>query len=354
MWPGRSSASPSKGSELEVTALLRDAAAGRVPSLLLIHGSESLLVDDLVERLTRALLPDDQAADWNREVFHADQLLPDALIATGASLSLFGGRRLVLVRGVAGLPAKAADRLRDALAEARQAPAGWPAEGTTVLLVAASADRRAAGLRVLPEDDQVEVRPPAGRAVVGWLRERARGTGLDLGPEAAQALVDLVGEDLARLVAELEKASLYTAGDRRVSEEVVRALAGETRTRQYWELTQALEEARRADALRLASQLLAAGDEPLILFAWVVGYLRDLWRVLPAASAGGDLREVARALPRRRPDWAVERLVARAQAVGIRGLSRATERCFAVEQALKTGAGSPRALLTCLIAELAG
>jgi DNA polymerase III subunit delta len=223
-----------------------------------------------------------------------------------------------------------------------------------VLLVAAGADRRTAGLRVLPEGDQVEVRAPAGRAVVGWVRERARAAGLDLAPDAAQALVDLVGDDLARLAAELEKASLYTAGDRRVSEEVVRALAGETRARQYWELTQALEEARRADALRLASQLLASGDEPLVLLAWVVGYLRDLWRVLPAATAGAGAAEVARALTRRRPEWAVERLAARARAVGIRGLSRAAHRCFEVEQALKTGAGSPRALLTCLVAELAG
>jgi DNA polymerase-3 subunit delta len=308
----------------------------------------------VVERLTRALLPDDQAASWNREVLHADQLTPDALVAAGASLSLFAGRRLVLVRGLADLAAKAADRLRDALSEARRAPAGWPADGTTVVLIAAGTDRRTPGLRVLPDADQVEVRAPVGRAVVGWVRERACGAGLDLAPDAAQTLVDLVGEDLARLASELEKAALYGAGDRRVSEEIVRALAGETRARQHWELTQALEEARRADALRLASQLLASGDEPLVLLAWIVGYLRDLWRVLPAASAGADAREAARALPRRRPDWAVERLAARAQAIGIRGLSRAAERCFEVERALKTGAGSPGALLTCLVAELAG
>jgi DNA polymerase-3 subunit delta len=315
-----------------------------------VHGPESLLVDDVVERITQSLLPNDQAADWNRELFHADTIGPDALIAAGASLSLFGGRRLVLVRGIADLAAKVADRLREAVAEARAVPAGWPAEGTTVLLVAAGADPKAAGLRVLPEADRVEVRGPAGRAVVGWVRERARTAGLDLPPDAAQALVELVGENLTRLAAEIEKASLYGGEDRRVSEEVVRALAGETRTRQYWELTQALEEARRADALRLASQLFASGDEPLILLAWVVGYVRDLWRVLPTT----DTREAARALRKYRPDWAVERLAARARAVGVRGLSRAASQCFEVEQALKTGARNPRALLTCLVADLAG
>jgi DNA polymerase-3 subunit delta len=317
---------------------------------LLVHGVEPLLVDDVVERITRALLPDDQAAGWNREVHHADALTPETLVAAGASLSLFGGRRLVLVRGVADISAKAADRLRDALAEARAQPSGWPAEGTTILLAAAGADPKAACLRILPEASRVDVRGPAGRAVVGWVRERARTAGLDLAPDAAQALVELIGEDLTRLAAEIEKASLYAAEDRRVSEEVVRALAGETRTRQYWELTQALEEARRADALRLASQLFASGDEPLVLLAWVVGYVRDLWRVLPAANT----REAARLLQRRRPDFAVERLAARAQAVGIHGLSRAAAQCFEVEQALKTGARNPRALLTCLVADLAG
>jgi len=315
-----------------------------------VHGSEALLVDEVVDRVSRAILPDAQAAGWNREVHHADALGPETLVAAGATLSLFGGRRLVLVRGVADLPAKAADRLRDAVTKARAAPDGWPAEGTTVLLVASGADAKSAGLRVLPEADRVEIRGPAGRAVIGWVRERARAVGIDLAPEGAQALVELVGEDLTRLAAEIEKASLYGGDDPRVSEEVVRALAGETRTRQYWELTQALEEARRVDALRLASQLLASGDEPLILLAWVVGYVRDLWRVIPAA----DVREAARLLPRRRPDWAVERLAARARAVGIQGLTRAVCRCFEVEESLKTGARNPRALLTCLVAELAG
>lgn len=320
----------------------------------MVHGPEAFLVDEVVERLTRAVLSEPGASDWNREVVHADALAPDALVAAGATLPLFAGRRLLLVRGVGELPAKAAERLREALAAARRGAEGWPATGTTVVLVAAGADRRAPGLRVLPDADQVEVRPPVGRAVVGWLRERARGQGLDLAPEAAQTLVERVGEDLGRLAAELEKAALYVGAERRIGEDVVRALAGETRTRQYWELTQALEEGRRGDAVRLAGYLLASGDDPLVLLAWLVGYLRDLWRVLPAASGGLGAREGAGALPRRRPDWAVERLMGRAQAVGLRGLARATARCFEVEQAVKTGAGSPRSLLTTLVAELAG
>lgn len=314
-------------------------------------------MDELLGRLSELLLPGAESSGWNREVFHADGATPDAIVTAGLSLPLFAGRRLVLVRGLAEVPARTVERLRDAIAAARRGPGGWPAEGTTVVLVAAGVDRRAPALRLGGEAEPVEVRAPSGRAVVGWLRERARARGLELAPAAAQALVDLVGEDLGRLAAELDKAALYAPGERQVSEAVVRALAGETRSRQYWELTQALEDGRRAEALDVAARLLAAGDEPLVVLAWLVGYLRDLWRVLPAActpGGSGAVRQAAQALlPRKRPDWAVERLMGRARALGQRGIAEALERCLEVDTRLKSGAGSPRALLTVLVADLA-
>lgn len=257
------------------------------------------------------------------------------------------------MRGVGDLPAKSVERLRTAVAAARSRPGGWPTDGTTVVFVAVTADRKAAGLRLLPEADQVEVKSPTGRAVLGWLRERARAAGLDLAPEAAQALVDLVGEDLGRLASELGKAALYLGSERRVSEEVVRALAGETRVRQYWELTRALEGADRAAALLVLDRLLAAGEPPLLLLAWVEGYLHSLWRVLAVTAEGGDTRRVAAVLKPRRPDWAVERLMARAVSLGPTGVEVAVTRCYDVECRLKTSSGSPRALLTLLVADLA-
>src|SRR5439155_2066394 len=221
--------------ELEVPALLRELAQGRGPRILLVHGSEPLLVEELLERLAAHVGPDPAAMSLNREVFHADTAAPEAVIDAGGALGLFGGRRLVLVRGVGDLSAKTTERLRAAVEAARARRGGWPTDGTMVVFAAVTGDRRAPGLRLLPERDQVEVRGPSGRAVVGWLRERARSAGLDLAPEAAQALLDLIGEDLSRLLSELEKAVLYAGAEPRVSEEGVRALAGETRVSQYWE-----------------------------------------------------------------------------------------------------------------------
>ncbi len=345
--------SPPPADELEAQALLRDLATGRIPRLLLIHGPEPLLIDEVVERLTAATFPEAAGLAVNREVLHADTVTADALVGAGLGLPLFGGRRLVLVRGLGGAPARALDRLRAAIEAARAHPGGWPGEGTTVALLASGADRRSPALRLVPEAEQVEVRPPSGRAVAGWLRARARAAGLDLAPAAAEALVALIGEDLSRLAGEVEKAAVFVGGDGHVTEEVVRALAGESRVRQYWELSQALEEADRVKGLRVLAELLAGGEEPTVLLAQMVGHLRDVWRVKAGLAERRDVREITRLLPRTRPPFAVERLMGRATAVSVERLEAAIARCFEVELRLKSGGGEAPALLTALVAELA-
>ena len=338
---------------MEAAALLRDLAAGRIPRLLLVHGPEPLLIDEVVERLAQSLCPDPESAAWNREVLWADAVGADQVIAAGADLPLFGGRRLVVVRGLVMAPAKTVDRLRAAIDEARTRPARWPAEGTTVVLVASGPGRRATPLRIVGEADQVEVRPPTGRAVPGWLRERARQAGLDLGPEPAQLLIALCGEDLGRLHGELEKAAVFVGSDGRVTEDVVRALVGESRVRQYWELAQALEGGERGAALRVLEDLLRSGEEPPAIVAQAVGHVRDVWRAQAGLARRLDARQVAGLFPRRRPEWAVERLMARAAGWGGDGLTDAIVRCFEVELRLKSGGGDARSLLTALVGELA-
>ena len=300
------------------------------------------------------MLGGDGRGHANREVLYADTVTPDELVGAGQALPLFGTRRLVIVRGLTDAPAKVVDRLRQAIEEARARPAGWPEAGTTVVLVATGTARRAPALRVVNEADQVEVPAPAGAAVGGWLRERARTARLDLAPEAAQALVAQVGEDLSRLASELEKAALLAGPDGRITEDVVRALAGEGRVRQYWELTQALEAGDRAAALRVLENLLDAGEEPLALLAQVVGFVRDVWRAQAGLAQRMSARQVVGLLPRRRPEWAVERLMARASGWQARGLATAVRRCFETEQRLKSSGGDARALLGALVADLAG
>lgn len=323
-----------------------------MPRLLLLYGPEPVLVEELAERVAAAALAGSDPV-LARELVFADESPPEALVAAARDLPLGGSGRLVVVRGLHALGARALDRWRQTLATARSGQPPWPPEGTTVLLVAPGVTRRASVLRLVPDADQVEVRPPVGRALLAWLRERAARANATLEPAAADALLALVGEDVARLAGEVDKAAVMVGPGGRITEDLVRTLTGAGRGHQLWELADALERGDRGTALRVLDALLGAREDPLAVLAHVVGYVRDLWRARSARAQGLDARRLAARLPRRRPDWAVERLLARAAAPGS-DPSAALLRCFEVELRLKSGGGDPRALLTALVAELAG
>jgi DNA polymerase-3 subunit delta len=284
----------------------------------------------------------------------ADAVAADELIAAAADLPLFGGRRLLVLRGLGEAPAKTVEGLRTAIDRARAHPGVWPAESTTVALVAATAGPRRGGPpRIVGDAEHVEARPPAGRMVPAWLRERARRIGLDLTPDAAELLVTLSGEDLGRLSGELEKAAVYVGADGRVTPEVIRALSADSRVSQYWELAQALERGDPAEALRVLERLLRSGDEPVAILAQITAHVRDVWRARAAIAQRLDAVQAASLFQRRRPDFVIERLMARAASWGDDGLRHAAARCFDTEQRLKSSGGEARALLTVLAGEVA-
>jgi DNA polymerase-3 subunit delta len=221
---------------------------------------------------------------------------------------------------------------------------------TVLLLAPGVSDRRSPVLRLAPEGQHVEVRPPTGRAVGPWLHGRARAAGLQLTPGAGEALLTLVGEDLSRLASELDKAAVFAGPDGRIDDEVVRALVGESRVRRYWELTQAFEEGNGARALGVLQQLLEAGEEPTALLGLVTGHFRDLGKAQAGLAEGKDARAMAPDF-RPRPPFVVERVVARAKKVTARSVEDGLRACFDVELRLKSSGGDAAALLTGLVLE---
>lgn len=336
---------------MDYWGLLRELDRGEVPPLLLLHGREPLLIDELLDRLTAAVFSDRDQAALDREVLAGETTTADAILEAAAALSFLAGRRLVIVRGVGALAPRDAERLAAEVERRRATGDAWPPSTTTVVFIAHDLGSRSPLLRVVPAEGQIEIRPPAGRALVGWLQARARGQGIELQVEAAELLIDLVGEEPARLAGELEKTFLYAdPGARRIGPAVVQAVVGETLVRRLFELTRALEGGEAGPALRTLDALLASGEEPLALLAQVTRHVRELWQAKGWVEEGRPVRELARRL--RRPPPAVEALLARAGALSQPRLGRVLADCWEVERRLKSGRESPPALLTVLVAGL--
>jgi len=316
---------------------------GAVPPISLLHGTEPFLLEDALSRLTRVCCPDPALVSLNRECFDARETGAETIVRSALTLPCLAPARLVAVRESQALDARDSRALDQYVKN--------PNPSTRLVFLASGALPSTHWLlNLVPPAAVVSVRPPTGRELPEWLRRRATAHGFSLTEEAAQLLVQTVGEDLGALVGELEKAALWAGtegGPVGVNE--VKAVAGEHRLRSVFELTRALERRALGPALVVLEALLDSGEEPLGVLGMVTREVRLTWLAKEWLKKGRSAEEIARLL--RRPAPAVETFLSRAEACSIAALRRQLSRCWEVERRLKAG-GLPRPELTALLAEL--
>jgi DNA polymerase III subunit delta len=326
---------------MDYGGFLREVERGNVPPVALLHGDEPRLLDDALAKVSRALFSDPSLLALNREVFDGGEAPVDEIIRAALTLPSLAPARLVAVKSVHALPAKAGGALREYSRD--------PNPCTRLVLLAGESLDAGHWLRTaLPPASVIAVPRLTGRGLLGWLQARAREEGRELTEGAAQLLVRWAGEDLTALSGELEKALLF-AGSRSITEEHIQGVVGEHRVLRTFELTDAVERGETGRALALLESLLASGEEPLAILGTLTRQVRTAWQVGEWRRQGKPVEEIAALL--RRPSFAVQALSARAAALPAGDLPRALRRCWEVEGKLKSG-GRPRAELTVLVADL--
>jgi DNA polymerase-3 subunit delta len=265
---------------------LRAAEAGQVAPVTLLHGAEPFLIDEAIGRVTRALIPDAAELVMSRDVLEAREAGPEGIVRAAQTFPWGAARRVVVARGVEALGPKQAEPLVEYLDQpnpttALLLPVPQPLASSHWLLKAGAA--AAAPASGEPASFSiVEVPRLSGRSLIEWLRAHAASEGLELAEDAAQLLVTFVGEEPAALAAELGKAALAGGADnKRIGLGEIRAVVGEHRSREIFELTRAVELRDAGSALPLLDRLLSAGEEPLRILAILAGQAR---RATPAAA----------------------------------------------------------------------
>lgn len=183
-------------------------------------------------------------------------------------------------------------------------------DSTVLLLTSANKpDGRLKSTKLLKKHADVRefatIAPWQTDQLVAQVKRVAQEMNLRLKPEAAELLTEAVGADTRRLYNEVEKLSLYWSdadanGNRQIKSEplppeiVTRLVAVSTQT--SFQLSEALIAGRTAQALSLASDLLANNEPALRVVATLVGQFRRwLWVSVMTADGERDTRIIAKA-----------------------------------------------------------
>lgn len=176
--------------------LRRALAKGAPASAYYVHGSESILKDEVTALILDAAL-DPALRDFNLDFASAQQLDPDGLEAVCSTLPMMADRRVVVLRDIEAWKRKT---------KAKQPAAQYlqrPSPDTVLVIVQGNDDD--------PDTDlaqhctTVGCDALSGQALDAWLDGRLEAVGVTLTPDAREHLLRATGADLGILAAEVLK-----------------------------------------------------------------------------------------------------------------------------------------------------
>lgn len=134
---------------------------------------------------------------------------------------------------------------------------------------------------------------PKGAAIESWLKKRAQSIGVTLSPDAAALLANLVGNQLRLLANELDKLATYVGDGATITVDDVRKLSAHVQEARIFDLTDALAQRNRTQALNILHDLLADGEPPLKLISTITTQVRSLLLVKELAQKGMHAAQIA-------------------------------------------------------------
>ena len=97
-----------------------------------------------------------------------------------------------------------------------------------------------------------------------------------LAGNAADALIEMMGEEIGMLDTEIAKLALYCDEGETISEALVRDIVAGWQGKTVWQITDAIAEGNAAEALRQLDKLMTGGQKPIALLPQIAWSLRRL------------------------------------------------------------------------------
>ena len=262
------------------------ASTGSLNAVYVLVGDERLLIERALCAVRRAV--DSMGAPgFNVEVFDGKGLAAAPILSAARTLPMMADKRLVLVRRV------------DAMTPTEQANLvaylDDPSDSTCLVLTAVKLDGREKLAKTARKKGYlVEAKPLRGRQVREFIQAEAKARQHAIAPQAVEALLDAVGEDLAAIDDAVERLSLFVGAGQRIDADAVMACVTKVRVESIWSLVDAIGLKDRRQGIAAAQSLLEDREPPLRLLAMVARQLRIVARMREALSEGLRPQEAAK------------------------------------------------------------
>lgn len=270
--------------ELRPDAFLKRVAAGGLPPVVLVAGSEPLLVQECADAVREKAKAEGYA---EREVLDAEGSFDWNRLTQGiASLSLFAQRRLFDLRLPTGKPGKDGS-------EAIRTYCANPPPDTVLLITSQDWSRQHAGKwseAIAAAGMLVPVWPLKAHELPDWLAMRLRRKGLVATPEALDRLVERVEGNLLAAAQEIDKLALLVEPDAGPLDlDTLERLVAEASRYDVFKLVDAALAGDAARVPRILAGLRGEGEQVAGLLGFAMKEITTLAGFAAVQARGGNL-----------------------------------------------------------------
>ncbi len=276
-----------------------------------------------------------------------DDVSIEDVLTTARSLSMFGSHQILVVRGVIKLRDTQGKKLADYLED--------PNPTATLVFVAGEvgADQRKKKIFELltSKTRAVELAALDRKGITEWIRSRGTREGFTVEKEALNFVVETQGNDLGRILQEIEKARLFGGQTHQVTLTMVEASAGFSGEHHLFEFLDAVGSKNKPVALRLVEEIFFANRESFLAFWWFGTRLRQMLQ-LKELSGKSSPDSIARQVGIfHRPT--AEKVILQSKNFSRGALEKALYRLGTVDDKIKRSSVDARFLMERLVHELA-
>ena len=133
-------------------------------------------------------------------------------------------------------------------------------------------------------------------ALIQWLISYVEKKGKTISYDNAQLLTDISGDNRTTLESQLEKIILYIGDSKEITIESIRGLSTSLKQYTIFDLQNAIGKKNKANALKVAHNLLKNGSEPIQIIAMVNKYFTGLARLTELTASNTNEYQIARVL----------------------------------------------------------
>jgi len=269
--------------------LIASLKKGTILPLYLFYGEEEFLIQEAVDLIVNSVV-DPGARDFNFNTVYGRDSSASEVVNLCQTLPFMSEKRLVIVKDIDAYKASDLEELVPYLKD--------PSPHTCLVMLSNQGkyDKKTVVSAVDANGAVTRFFPLLDREIISWIEDQARSRGMSIHRDAVQFLFQALGNDLQKIGNELEKVQIFLKGEKTITYETARTVAGDFREYTSFDLADAVGSKNGEKALVILSRLLQEGEAPVGLLGSITWNFRRLMLAKSMEAEGMGPGEVVKAL----------------------------------------------------------